>query len=355
MNLLRFFARRRRDADLAQEIELHLAQDIADNRSRGMSEEEARRQAHLKFGSTRRVREELWQNNTFALLDNIWRDLKYATRTLARSPGFTVMAVLVMALGIGANAALFTIVRSVLLKPLPYADPDSLVMLYEKGNDPKSPDNGVSAAGFVQWQKDSKGFEQMALVHPWASYNVSGNGGQLPEKVAAALCSWNLFSTLGVQPALGHTFSPEDDSQSANATVMLSWGFWKRRFGGDPAIVGKDIQLNAKPYTVIGVMPAWFAYPETATQLWAPAYHEKPPRVIQALENHQFYVVARLSPGATLAQAVSQVDATQKRIRRENPLPAVNDGVIGRLMLDDVVKDYKTRCTRCSLQPAAYC
>jgi predicted permease len=342
MNFSRFFKRRRNDAEVAQEIELHLAQEIADNRARGMSEQEARRQAHLKFGSARRVREDLWQHNTFAPLDHLWRDLRYALRTLARSPGFTVMAVLVMALGIGANAALFTIVRSVLLKPLPYADPDRLVMLYEKGNDPKSPDNAVSAVDFVQWQKDSRSFEQMALLHPWASYNVSGDAGQLPESVSAALCSWNLFSTLGVQPAFGRTFSPADDRQSANATVMLSWGLWKRRFNSDPAIVGKEILLNAKPYTVIGVMPAWFAFPETATQLWTPANHEKPPRVMQALENHQFYVVARMSPGTTLAQAVSEMDATQKRIRRENPLPAVNDGVIGRLMLDDVVKDYKT-------------
>ena len=176
-----------------------------------MSEEEARRQAHLKFGSTRRVREELWRNNTFALLDNIWRDLKYATRTLARSPGFTVMAVLVMALGIGANTALFTVVRSVLLKPLPFKDPGRLVSVYERWNDTDIPDNrgGESAASFAIWRRASKSFEQLALLYRWASYNVSAEGGRVPERVPAARCSWNLFSTLVVPPAYGRDFTAD--------------------------------------------------------------------------------------------------------------------------------------------------
>jgi len=342
MSLRRFFNRKRRDAELTQEIEQHLAQECEENLARGMSEVDARRQAYLKFGSPRRVREEIRQVNTLAFFDNVWRDLRYAVRTLGRTPGFTVMAVLVMALGIGANTALFTVVRSVLLKPLPYADPERLVMLYERVKDPKNPDNVVSPASFVQWQKASTGFEQMALAHPWATYNVSGEGGQLPEKVAAALCSWNLFSTLGVQPAVGRSFQAADDRPEANATVMLSWGFWKRRFGGDPAIIGKEIFLNAKSHTVIGVMPAWFAFPETATQLWAPVYHEKTPKTMQSLDNHQFYVVARLKPDATLARAVSELDAVQRQIQKANPSPSINDGVNGRLMLDDVVKDYKT-------------
>jgi putative ABC transport system permease protein len=344
MHWRRFFRRKRSDAELAQEIELHLAQEIADNRTRGMSEEEAGRQAHLKFGSTRRVREEIWQINTFALLDNVWRDLKYATRTLARSPGFTVMAVLVMALGIGANTALFTVVRSVLLKPLPYKDPGRLVAVYERWNDTDTPDNrgGESAASFAIWRRASKSFEQMALLYRWASYNVSAEGGQLPERVPAARCSWNLFSTLGVHPVYGRDFTAEDDKQAANGTVILSWGFWKRRFGGDLSIIGRKISLDAKPYTVIGIMPAWFANPDTQTQLWTAVYHEMPPSITQALDNHQFDVVARLKQGATMAQALSELDAVQKQIKRENPGPAVKRDVTGRPLLDDIVLDYKT-------------
>ncbi len=340
----RLFNRRRSDAELAQEIAQHLAQEIDDNRARGLSSEEARREAMMKFGSARRVREELWQQNTLAFFDDLLRDLRYAARTLGRTPGFTIMAVVVMALGIGANAALFTVVRSVLLKPLPYKDPNRLVALCESWKDHVCEDTrgGNAGGSFAEWRKASKSFEQMALSQQWNSYNVSAEGGQLPERVAAGLVSWNMFSMLGVQPVLGRDFTADDDRQGANATVMLSSSFWKRRFGGDQAIVSKEIFLDAKPYTVIGVMPAWFAYPEAQTQMWAPVYHEMPPRVTQSIENHQFDVVARLKPGVTMSQAVSELDAVQKQIKGENPGPAVKPAVNGRLLLDNLVVDYKT-------------
>jgi putative ABC transport system permease protein len=344
MNLRKFVQRRRRDAEVTEEIELHLSQEVEENVARGMSNEEARRQAYLKFGSSRRVREELWQQNTLALFENLWRDLKHAVRTLGRTPGFTVVAVLVMALGIGANTALFTVVRSVLLKPLPYKDPNRLVALCEcmKGRVCDDNRGGIAAGSFAEWRKASKSFEQMALGQQWTSYNVSAEGGQLPERVPAGLISWNMFSTLGVQPALGRDFTADDDRQGANGTVMLSWGFWKRRFGGNASIVGKEVFLDAKPYTVIGVMPVWFAYPEAQTQVWAPVYHEMPPRVTRSFDNHQFDVVARLKPDATMAQALSELDAVQKQIKRDNPGPAVKEGVNGTLLLDNMVVDYKT-------------
>jgi predicted permease len=342
MRLRRFLHRRWWDGERVAEMEAHLRHEIDDNLAAGMSPEEARRQACLKFGNPARVREEIWQMNSFTLFENFLRDLRYAWRTLGRSPGFTVVAVLVMVLGIGANTTLFTVVRSVLLKPLPFKDPSRLVTLYERSSDQNNFDNVVSAGSFSQWRTASKSFEQMALVDRWDSYNVSADGGQLPERIPAALRSWNLFSTLGVQPAYGRLFNAMDDRQEAEPTVILSWGFWKRRYGSDRSIVGKEIFLNAKAYTVIGVMPQWFAYPEAQTQLWAPVYHEKPQAVLQAVDNHQFEAVARLKPGATTRQAVSELDTVQKRIKRENPSPAVNDGVNGRPLLEDIVKDAKT-------------
>jgi predicted permease len=327
--------------DLAMAEKKH-GNKIDENIGRGMSPEQARRQAYLKFGNPQRVREILWQQNTQAFVESISRELKYALRTLSRTPGFTLMAVLVMALGIGANAALFTVVRSVLFKPLPYKDPGRLVTLYQHDPSAKDQDNYVAAGNFADWKKNSRSFESMAMVKPWAAYDFSEKGGSYPEKIDAAWCSWNMFSILGVPPAYGRFFNAQDDRPDANATVVLSWGFWKRRLGGNPSIVGRPIFLKGKPYTVIGIMPAGFDYPEIHDQVWTPAYHEGSAHLLQSRDDHEYKVIARLKSGNTMVQAVSELDAIQKRIKQEYPLLPVEPGVNGRLLLDDLVGDYKT-------------
>ena len=303
---------------------------------------EARRQAFLKFGNLQRVRETLWKQNTVACVEGILRDLKYGFRSLSRTPGFSLMAVLVMALGIGANTALFTVVRSVLLKPLPYKDPGRLVTLYQHDLSAKDQDNYVAAGNFADWRMSSRSFESMAMVTPWAAYDFSEKGGSHPEKIDAAWCSWNMFSILGVPPAYGRVFDAQDDRPEADATVVLSWGFWKRRLGGDPSVVGRPIFLRGRPYTVIGIMPAGFDYPEIQDQVWTPAYHEGSAHLLQSRDDHEYKVIARLRAAATMAQAVSELDAVQRRIKQEYPGLPVEPGVNGRLLLDDLVGDYKT-------------
>jgi predicted permease len=327
--------------DLAMAEKKH-GNKIDENIGRGMSLDEAQRQAYLKFGNPQRVREILWQQNTLAFVESISRDLNYGLKTLSRTPGFTLMAVLVMALGIGANAALFTVVRSVLFKPLPYKDPGRLVTLYQHDPSAKDQDNYVAAGNFADWKKNSGSFESMAMVTPWAAYDFSEKGGSYPEKIDAAWCSWNMFSILGVPPAYGRFFNAQDDRPDADATVVLSWGFWKRRLGGNPSIVGRPIFLRGKPYTVIGIMPAGFDYPEIQDQVWTPAYHEGSAHLLQSRDDHEYKVIARLKSGNTMAQAVSELDAIQKRIKQEYPLLPVEPGVNGRLLLDDLVGDYKT-------------
>src|SRR5882757_2285669 len=152
-----------------------------------------------------------WQQSTQAFVESISRDLKYALRTLTRTPGFTLMAVLVMGLGLGANAALFTVVRSVLFKPLPYKDPARLVTLYQHDPSATDQDNYVAAGNFADWKKNSRSFESMAMVTPWAAYDFSEKDGSYPEKIDAAWCSWNMFSILGVSPAYGRFFNEQDD------------------------------------------------------------------------------------------------------------------------------------------------
>jgi predicted permease len=344
----RFFRRSRRDAELAQEMDSFLAEEIDENMGRGMSPDEAQRRAYVKFGNLQHVREGLWQQNTLALADSSWRDLKYAVRTLARSPGFAVVAVLVMALGIGANVALFTVVRSVLLNPLPYRDPDQLYSIYEAAKD--HPDfttfMPVDGGSFYEWQKSTQGVAELALVSPFRQYNVSAEGGKLPEKLDAAWCSWNFFHTLGVEPALGRSFTPADDRPDAEATVILTAPFWKRRYNSDPAIVGKKIYLDARPFTVIGVMPESFAYSgafaANTLQVWTTAGHEAPPTLLKVFDDHEFVVVARLANGTTLPSLISRLNGLQAHIKAEHPQPGVHDAVKGRTMLDDTVQDYRT-------------
>jgi predicted permease len=340
----RIVDRSRRDRDLTREISAHIEAERAENIARGLTPEEAERRARIKFGSARRVHEDLWRQNSIAPFENLARDLRYTLRALARTPGFTLTAVLVMALGIGATTALFTVVRSVLLNPLPYPHSSRLVSLYEAETISHSPSPWmpVAAGEFQEWQRATRSTAEMALVSPWQGYNVSASGGQLPESVTAAWVSWNLFRVLGIQPMLGRDFLASDDQPSASATAILSNSFWKRRFGADPAIVGKSIYLDAKPHTIIGVMPPSFDYPWAKDQLWTPAGHDAPADLMSAYGDHNFYVTARLAPGATLTGLVSQIDTVERRVKLAHPEPSVHDHAVGRSLLDSTVEDYKT-------------
>ena len=330
MGLRRYFRRRDEDAELARELEAHVAIETDENIARGMDPVEARRRAMVKFGSAGNAREDVWKWNTIGVLDDVWRDLRYVLRTLRRAPGFALAVIAVMALGIGAVTAMFTIVRSVLLTPLPFPNANRLVRLYERFGDQ---DNVVAGGIFQAWQKETNSFEQIAAFRE-NTYNLSGKGGQLPEEMNATMCTWNFFATLGVQPMLGRSFDATDDRPDGGATTILSWGLWNRRFGADPAILGKPIQLDSKAYTVIGVMPESFSYPDAVTQAWTPLYHEMNPIGMQARDNHQLYVVALLKdagksrPGTERDRHDREEDShrlsrQRDRNRRE---PALTDG-----------------------------
>ncbi len=280
MKMRMLFRRGHESHRLDAELQYHLDRQIAENISSGMSAEEARYSALRTFGNPSLLREQTRSNWSWNWLESLVRDIRYGARTLRRTPGFTCVAVLVMALGIGASVALFAVVRGVLLKPLPFKDQDRLLMIYERGmsGDLQSPlFNVVSGAMYAEWRKQNRSFSDLALVG-YNGSNLSGDGGQLPEQLNSATCTWNLLRTLGVSPALGRDFAASDDRPSANGTVLLSWSLWKRRFGGDPAILNQAIHLDGKPYTVIGILPAWFAFPSASTQLWTPVYHDNPPR-----------------------------------------------------------------------------
>jgi len=341
MNWRRFFRRKRADAELMQEIESYMAEEIVERVARGVPAQEARRQAHIKFGNSSAVRDTLWQQNTISVLDKTGRDLRYSVRTLLRTPGFSLMAIGVMALCIGASTSLFTIVQSALLKPLPFRDPANLVMVYERYRLNEFPIwYAVVAPGdYLDWRAETHGFADMAAWTPW-NFNLSGEHAELPEAVRAGGSTWNFFSLLGVRPTLGRTFSEAEDHWGAD-TVVLTWDLFERRFGGNPAILGKQIHLSSKPYTVIGVLPRSFRYPNAKVQLWVPYQSVTPPEYLHSYAYHTSHVVARQRPDVSLANAIAQVSNVQARLHAGYPNQAVSEAAIPRTLNDDLGSDVK--------------
>ena len=340
------FNRRGAGEQLDAELRFHVENQIAENRAAGMSDVEARNAALRSFGNPALLRDQSRASWAWNWLESVWRDFYYSVRTLRRAPGFTAVAIIVMALGISANVALFTVVRSVLLKPLPFEDSDRLLMLYESRHGVRDHDGGiihnsVSGGIFKEWKKYNQSFEQIAIVRT-GEIELSGSAGQLPERLKGAVCSWEMFGTLGVHPVIGRDFGPADDSPTANSTVILSANLWKRRFASDPGILGHTIYLDSKPYTVIGIMPAWFQFPESSSEVWIAAFNYYSPGLVNAYDNHNFNVVGRLKPGVTEERATVDLAAISLRIHNANlDKPFVFDSAASRPLLEHIVGKIK--------------
>ena len=334
----------KREADLDRELRSDLELEEEEQLENGLSPEEAHYAALRAFGNPTLIREHTRAVWSWNMLENLLRDVRISVRTLFRSPGFSLIAVLVMALCIGATTSLFTVVRSVLLRPLPFRDPDRLVTIFDHFRDPgmNAPGfnyNPVAPADFFDWRAQTHGFEDMAAWR-WWQFNVTGEHGELPELVNAAGGSWNLFPLLGVNAAIGRTFTASEDRPDGNA-VMLAWSLFERRFGGDPSIVGRQIHLDGKPYTVVGVLPKSFTYPDAQTQLWVAYASGLPPALLQHHDFHFSHVVARLRPDVSLASAVGQVEAVQYRLHLQHLNVPVAEDVASKTLIEDLARDVK--------------
>jgi putative ABC transport system permease protein len=314
--------RERLDQELDEELRSHLEMRTADNLAAGMSPEEARHEAQKRFGNTTLLKEHTREVDIVGWLDEAARDFRHALRMLQRSPGFTAVAVLTLALGIGANTAIFSVIDSVLLRPLPYHEPENLVMVWESNSQHPNPHNTVSPPNFLDWQSRNTVFSSMAYIFD-GSDNLTGNGD--PQEVVVQDVSTNFFSLLGVNPLLGPGFTPENGQPGHDNVLILSYGLWKERFAGDPAIVGKSILLNGHPQTVVGVAPQnfqWFikdgSFTGAKPQMWSPFVFP------QSFHDHKqigrfLTVVARLTPSATHSQAQTQMNAIASQLEQEYP------------------------------------
>jgi putative ABC transport system permease protein len=320
----RLLRRAAREANLDRELRFHLEQQISDYVASGVTPEEARRRARLEFGGLDQVKEECRDVGAARFIEELIQDLRYGLRQLRRNPGFTAVAVITLALGIGANTAIFSVVDAVLLRPLPYRHPGRLVMPFEslRGSHINLRHVPYASADFEFLVAHCRSYAGIAAYQE-RQYELSGAGQ--PERVTGARVSASLFSVLDIQPVLGRTFNTEEDKDGQQVAV-LSYKLWRSRFGGEGNILGKRIDVNRKPYTVIGVMPRNFAFPERGMAFYfGPAALYVPisftPKELQDYGGTAYdsVAVARLRPGVTLVQAEEEADTLARRIEAQYP------------------------------------
>jgi putative ABC transport system permease protein len=319
---------RRRDVELEldEELQYHVDRQVDEYVARGVSPTEARTLALRAIGGVERRKDEMRDTRGLNWLDDLRRDARYAVRTLRRTPSFTIVAALTLALGIGASAAIFSVVDAVLLRPLPYRDGERLVFLKHAGGT-------VAAATFLDWQAGSRSVERMSAAEVW-SPNLTG--GDKPEQISGIRLTSDHLPMLGVSPVLGRVFLPEEDRAGAHRVIVLGHGVWQRRFASDSGVIGRTIPVDGEPYTIIGVMPRGFRF----VPLWAEEAELAAPLVLDGRrtdrQGSSLRVFGRLRPGVALAELRADLGAIAERLAREYPasdqrvdVEALQDAVVG--------------------------
>ena len=306
------FRRQSADAELDEELRSYAGLIEEENMSKGMSPEEARRAARLEMGGPDQIREEVRGARAGAWIETVWQDVRSGARMLRRNPGFAATAILTLALGIGANTAIFSVVRAVLLSSLPYRQPDKLVKIWGQFAAEGLSKNSFSDPEYFELLDTNQSFDQVAAYYSNGGANL-GSDETEPQRITRGSATWTLFPLLGVQPILGRTFSAEEDQPGHNVTV-ISYGLWRSFFAGDPNVVGKTIRMNSRPSTVIGVLPEGFDFAGD-NQAWIPlALDRNHPG---ARGNHSWNVIGRLTPGVTVAQASAEIKRFAQQLARE--------------------------------------
>jgi putative ABC transport system permease protein len=319
---------RRRDAALDAELDAHLEMLADDYQRQGLTPAEARRAARLRLGGADQIKETVRDARGLPWLENAARDLRYAARLLLRDRGFAAAAVAMLALGIGANIAIFTVVNGLLLEPLPYPHQDRLVDVRERLADIDR-DVPFSFPDFLDLRERQRVFDAVALYQPTS---VTLAGGGEPERVSGARVSADLFRVLGATPAAGRGFRADEEGPAAAPVVVLGHGLWQRRFGGQPA-VGRTVRINGRPATVVGVMPAGFDFPDDSA-LWVPAHVDvrEYPR-----DRYSFRVVAALKPGVDLQAARADLDTIARQLAHDHPEVTPGAGIRARPLREVLV------------------
>ncbi len=330
----RFMSRVNETDDLEEEIRSHLKMEEQENLEAGMPQAEAHGAALRQFGNVTRAQEQsrdMWQWNS---LETLFNDLRFGLRQFRRNPGFTTVAVLTFALGIGATTAIFSVVNSVLLRPLPFKDPARLVQCFETEEAPGT--FPLSGADYLDWQAQNRTLAATSLYSYPVSMNASGVSE--PEPAAVIKTQANFFHVLGVEPLRGRTFANGEDIAGKNRVAILSYGFWQQHFGG-ANVIGKPVVLDDESYTIVGVMPRWFNF-QNAADIWIPV--DMSPKELGPRGNHSWSAIARLKSGIPLGRARGELLAISERLEKQ--YPDSNDKVHAILtpLYDTLTNDSKT-------------
>ena len=298
-----------------QELAFHLEMETQENLRRGMNPEEARRAARIRLGGLDQVKQACREVRELPWIGSLWQDLRHAFRTLARNPGLTAVVVITLALGIGANTAIFSIVNAVLMRPLPYAAPERLV--FPSQFFPRFNEGFILAADFLDWREQKEVFEQVS-AYTTAHFNLTGAAE--PERVQGVRISPNAFRLLGIGPFLGPGFPLTEDRADDRRVVVLTHGLWQRRFGGDEEVLGEPLSLNGESFTVVGILPSVFHLPLLSdASLFVPLVPDQQAEDRATESGTMVKVIARLQPGVSLAQAESKLQLIADRLGVEYP------------------------------------
>jgi putative ABC transport system permease protein len=321
------FGRQRLQNDIDDEFEDHLQRTAEELAGQGLDPKAAREEAERRFGDLeryraacrelgrRRQRAERWSE----ALHDLMQDLRYAFRTFARNPGFAAAAVVVLALGVGANVSIFSVVNAVLLRPLPLPEPQRLALLWVKNPERGWHQQVAAPANFLDWQAQTRSFEAMSAYEDFLRTATLGGQGE-PEAVPSLSVGGEFFSTLGVQPVVGRLFQPHETWQTEERGVVLSERLWRRRYGADPEIVGRSVPINGEPWTVLGVAPAALRFPFQEAEIWTPMRWDPAKREkLWFRRAHYVRVVGRLRSGASLEQARVELEAVAARLEQKYP------------------------------------
>src|SRR5215467_13927667 len=306
MGFTRFFRRAKWDRERLEEIEAYVQTETDENIARGMTAGEARAVARRKLGNSTLIREEIYRMNTIGFLDSLGRDVRHGLRMLRRNPMFTVVALLTLGIGIGANTAVFSVVNSVLLKPLRYPKAEELVAIRQVAPGAAGLANftdglRLSPSMYVTYSEQNRTFQSLGVLVTGTG-NVTGLAE--PEQVRTVLISDGVLQALNVPPVAGRWFSQSDQVPTGPQTVMLSYGYWQRRFGGDRTVIGRNITLNSRPREIVGVMPQGFRFINADSDLIVPLAFDRSKLI---LAGFGFHGIGRLKPGVTTEQANADV------------------------------------------------